>query len=194
MRFFIQLFVLLLQGVLFAAVIFFTVIGISQLNIQTYKHGVDPERFAVIAMRTGDAAARVGRYCLVEHMSSQVRHYCELQTSDEWEAVVKEWPDATFRLASADGQINLPGPSGDEPRIYFQVKETIGDLQKIEVKITEVTHVDYFGYSTDGISVEPMYHRSLAYTSAVFGIIPGFILAWLLGASIRKFFGLKKGA
>lgn len=158
-----------LQFLVFLVVTGFSAKAISHLNAREYGTGDAPAgSFPVVA---ADPRAKF-RYELVQ-----------------WEQIDKfrqRNPQATFRLAESAGRFALPLEGEFEPSVSFRVLEATATGQHVEVTWKSDDREIVSRYTTDGAVVRPAYFRAWGAANVLVGIVPGLLVAWLLGWSVRR--------
>lgn len=149
----------------------------SYLTAESYAQGIAPNsNFPVVGVRRNEPASAGVQY--------QLAYWFEI------EKIQRSAAPLTFKLPELHGRFASPAEGDYQPSVVFEVIETAGDRQLIEVTSMEEDYVFYSKYSTDGTAVRPVSLRTWGFNSMMIALIPGLVLTWLLGRAIA--WGWKK--
>jgi hypothetical protein len=173
MRYVLRIGLFLVQVLVFVVVAGSASTAFSEINATTFRPGEPPPlRFPIVALAPLDPASKSPRYQLVRW--------------GELEELRRKQSGMSFKLDQAEGRFTRPKQGDFEPQVAFKVLERSPKGLLVEVASYDDDYELVGRYLTDGRSIEPRYFRSSGVVSSLAGIVPGLIVAWLLGRVVRR--------
>lgn len=174
MRFLIRTGTLVLQLIIFLALVTLLSQAATYFTAERYAPGNTPSRlFPMVAVQPAITPAMAPEYELLR-----------------WPQFVRKDPPPlrpwNVRLPAPEGVFTVPGAGGVESRVRFSAADAAGGRQRVEVKVTDDDYVIYAAYVTDGATAEPEYFRIWGPTSALIAVFPAFVLTVALSRLVRR--------
>jgi len=174
MRFLIRTGTLILQLVVFLALVALLSQAATFLTAERYVPGNTPSRlFPMVSVQPATNPAAAPEYELLR-----------------WPQFVRKDPPPlrpwNVRLPAAEGRFVVRGFDGAESRVQFSAADAAGGRQRVEVKVNDDDYVIYAAYVTDGATAVPEYFRIWGPTSALIAVFPAFVLTVALSRLVRR--------
>lgn len=167
MRFLIRTATLLLQTIVFFALVTLLSYATTYFTAERYVEGSTPSRlFPLVAVQPAATPAAASEYELLR--------WLQFARKDP------PPPPRNLRLPVMQGEFTAPVTGGYEPYVRFIATDLADGRQRVEVRVTDDGYVLYSGYVTDGAAVTPEYFRLWGPSSALFAVFPAAVLTFVL--------------
>lgn len=167
MRFLIRAGTLLLQLLVFFALVTLLSYATTYFTAERYSEGLTPSRlFPLVALPQAATPPVAPEY--------------ELLRWQQYSRKDPPPPPRNFRLPVPQGVFTVSVTGGFKPVVSFSAADIADGRQRVEVKVTDDDYVVYSGYVTDGTTVKPEYFRIWGPSSTLFAAFPAAVLTFVM--------------